>query len=85
VTAIFPKTFFPSLVEPLGHQYTSFNLRLAALGPPSIYPWLTRLLAPRPFKVVAIALANKMARVASAPKTRQTAGDDNMLLGAPAS
>ena len=27
-------------------------------------PWLTQLLARRPFKVVAIALANKMARVA---------------------
>ncbi len=27
-------------------------------------PWVTRLLARRPFKVVAIALANKMARVA---------------------
>jgi transposase len=31
---------------------------------PGRYPWLTRLLARRPFKVVAIALANKMARVA---------------------
>jgi transposase len=31
---------------------------------PEKYPWLTRLLARRPFKVVAIALANKMARVA---------------------
>ena len=31
---------------------------------PERYPWLTRLLARRPFKVVAIALANKMARVA---------------------
>jgi transposase len=28
------------------------------------YPWLTQLLARRPFKVVAIALASKMARVA---------------------
>ena len=28
------------------------------------YPWLAQLLARRPFKVVAIALANKMARVA---------------------
>jgi transposase len=28
------------------------------------YPWLTRLLARRPFKVVAVALANKMARMA---------------------
>src|SRR5262249_32960790 len=31
---------------------------------PGKYPWLTQLLARRPFKVVAIALANKMARVA---------------------
>jgi transposase len=31
---------------------------------PERYPWLTQLLARRPFKVVAIALANKVARVA---------------------
>ena len=31
---------------------------------PEKYPWLTRLLARKPFKVVAVALANKMARVA---------------------
>ena len=31
---------------------------------PEKYPWLTQLLARRPFEVVAIALANKMARVA---------------------
>src|SRR6202043_2000953 len=31
---------------------------------PQKYPWLTQLLAWRPFKVVAIALANKMARIA---------------------
>ena len=31
---------------------------------PQKYPWLTQLLVRRPFKVVAIALANKMARVA---------------------
>jgi transposase len=30
---------------------------------PEKYPWLTQLLARRPFKVVAIALANKMARI----------------------
>ena len=30
---------------------------------PEKYPWLTRLLARRPFKVVAIALANKMAHM----------------------
>ena len=38
-------------------------LRRAKLDPER-YPWVTRLLARRPFKVVAIALANKMARVA---------------------
>ena len=31
---------------------------------PEKYPWLTQLLARRPFKVVAVALASKMARVA---------------------
>jgi transposase len=31
---------------------------------PDKYPWLTQLLARRPFKVVAVALANKMARIA---------------------
>jgi transposase len=31
---------------------------------PEKYPWVTQLLARRPFKVVAVALANKMARVA---------------------
>jgi len=31
---------------------------------PEKYPWLVQLLARRPFKVVAVALANKMARIA---------------------
>jgi transposase len=31
---------------------------------PEKYPWLTQLLARRPFKVVAVAIANKMARIA---------------------
>jgi transposase len=31
---------------------------------PDKYPWLTQLLGRRPFKVVAVALANKMARIA---------------------
>jgi transposase len=31
---------------------------------PQKYPWLTQLLARKPFKVVAVALANKMARIA---------------------
>lgn len=38
-------------------------LRRARLEPAK-YPWLTELLARRPFKVVAVALANKMARIA---------------------
>lgn len=38
-------------------------LRRAKLNPQE-YPWLTQLLARRPFKVVAVALANKMARMA---------------------
>jgi hypothetical protein len=36
----------------------------AAHGGAAHYPWLTQLLARRPFKVVAVALANKMARTA---------------------
>jgi transposase len=35
-----------------------------ALQKPEKYPWLTQLLARKPFKVVAVALANKMARIA---------------------
>jgi transposase len=31
---------------------------------PEKYPWLTQLLARKPFKVEAVALANKMARIA---------------------
>jgi transposase len=31
---------------------------------PEKFPWITQLLSRRPFKVVAVALANKMARVA---------------------
>src|SRR5215470_7535092 len=38
-------------------------LRRARLHPEK-YPWLTGLLARRPFNVVAVALANKMARIA---------------------
>jgi len=38
-------------------------LRLAKQKPEK-YPWLTELLAHKPFKVVAVALANKMARMA---------------------
>jgi transposase len=35
-----------------------------AMQNPDKYPWLTQLLARRPFKIVAVALANKMARIA---------------------
>ena len=35
-----------------------------AMQDPGKYPWLTQLLARRPFKVAAVALANKMARTA---------------------
>jgi transposase len=38
-------------------------LRRAKLNPQR-YPWVTQLLARRPFKIVAVALANKMARIA---------------------
>ena len=34
---------------------------------PEKYPWVTRLLKRKPFRVVAVAVANKMARVASTP------------------
>ena len=37
---------------------------------PEKYPWLMQLLARRPFKVVAVALANKMARTAWAVLAR---------------
>jgi hypothetical protein len=37
---------------------------------PDKYPWVTELLGPRPAKVVAVALANKMARTAWAMLVR---------------
>ena len=41
------------------------NVRSSLSGQqPEKYPWLTRLLARKPFRVVAVALANKMARIA---------------------
>jgi transposase len=59
---------------PISKQGDRYLRRLLVLGAhavlrrakqsPQNYPWLTQLLARRPFKVVAIALANKMARVA---------------------
>jgi len=59
---------------PISKQGDRYLRRLLVLGAhavlrrakqsPQKYPWLAQLLARRPFKVVAIALANKMARVA---------------------
>jgi transposase len=59
---------------PISKQGDRYLRRILVLGAVSIlrrakldpqrYPWVTRLLARRPFKVVAIALANKMARIA---------------------
>ena len=37
---------------------------LSTTPSPEKYPWLTKLLERKPFKVVAVALANKMARIA---------------------
>ena len=39
---------------------------------PEKYPWLTQLLARKPFKVAAVALANKMARFGTSSSHRQT-------------
>jgi hypothetical protein len=47
------------------------TLRCAKLNPQR-YPWVTRLLARRPFKVVAVALASKMARIARALRGRSS-------------
>ena len=59
---------------PISKQGDRYLRRILVIGAHSVlrrakqnpekYPWLTQLLARRPFKVVAIALANKMARVA---------------------
>jgi len=59
---------------PISKQGDRYLRRLLVVGAHSVlrrakqspqnYPWLTQLLARRPFKVVAVALANKMARVA---------------------
>src|SRR5215471_6819583 len=59
---------------PISKQGDRYLRRLLVIGAHSVlrrarqnpekYPWLTRLLARRPFKVVAVALANKMARMA---------------------
>jgi transposase len=59
---------------PISKQGDRYVRRILVVGAHSIlrrakqnpekYPWLTQLLARRPFKVVAVALANKMARMA---------------------
>jgi transposase len=59
---------------PISKQGDRYLRRILVVGAHSVlqrakqnpvkYPWLTQLLARRPFKVVAIALANKMARAA---------------------
>jgi hypothetical protein len=59
------------LRHPLGAaEEITFEARASACGRarakhnPEKYPWLTQLLARRPFKVVVIEIANKMARIA---------------------
>jgi transposase len=54
-----------------GHRYLRRILVVGAVSTlrrakqnPAKFPWVTRFLARRPFKVVAVALANKMARIA---------------------
>jgi len=59
---------------PISKQGDRYLRRILVIGAVSVlrraqenpgkYPWLTQLLARRPFKVVAVALANKMARMA---------------------
>jgi transposase len=59
---------------PISKQGDRYLRRILVVGAHSVlrrakenplkYPWLTALLARRPFKVVAVALANKMARIA---------------------
>ena len=61
-------------LEPISKQGDRYVRRILVVGAhavlryakqnPETCPWLTQLLARRPFKVVAVALANKMARVA---------------------
>ena len=63
-----------SKLGPISKQGDQYLRRILIVGAHSVlrrarqqpekYPWLTQLLARRPFKVVAVALANKMARIA---------------------
>jgi len=49
----------------------SFAVIRQARAHPEKYPWLTQLLARKPAKVAAVALANKMARIAWAVLTKK--------------
>src|SRR5580693_7638771 len=61
-------------LRPISKQGDRYLRRILVVGAHSVlklakqkpekYPWLTELLARKPFKVVAVALANKMARIA---------------------
>src|SRR3974377_1340203 len=74
---------------PISQQGDRYLRRILVVGAHSVlrrakhnpqkYPWLTQLLARRPFKVVAIALANKMARIAWALLARRRANTDHGL------
>jgi transposase len=49
----------------------AFAVIKQARAHPEKYPWLTQLLARKPVKVAAVALANKMARIAWAVLTKK--------------
>ena len=49
----------------------AFAVLKQARAHPEKYPWVAQLLARKPAKVVALALANKMARIAWAVLTRR--------------
>ena len=63
-----------SKLGPISKQGDQYLQRILVVGAhavlkrarqqPEKYPWLTQLLARKPFRVVAVALANKMARIA---------------------
>jgi transposase len=70
---------------PISKQGDRYQRRILVVGAHSVlrrakqnpekYPWLTQLLGRRPFKVVAIALANKIARVPVRKRECQTPTD----------
>src|SRR5258707_7590755 len=68
-STLFPYTTLFRSISKQGDRYLRRILVVGAIAVlrraqenPGKYPWLTQLLARRPFKVVAVALANKMAR-----------------------